>query len=164
MVAVLLTGLSGAGKTTLVAQLRARGHVAVDADDDGYTEPAALGEWTWRTDAVAALLSAPRSAPLFFAGCSEEQGRLPFDLTVLLTAPAAVLHDRLAQRTGNPCGKDAAERARALAYVTTVEPLLRASADLVVDTTRPPRVVADEVLAWVSSRLDPLPPSDWLRR
>ena len=70
---VLITGLSGTGKSTLIAELRARGHVAHEADD-GFSEPRADGEGGWRVAEVAALLSSHSGdEPLFFAGCSEEQ-------------------------------------------------------------------------------------------
>src|SRR3954449_3483670 len=83
---VLLTGMSGTGKSALVRELRRRGHLAYDADDDGFSEPRADGRWGWRADAVADLLAAHPDGLLFFAGCSEEQGELPFDYRVLLTA------------------------------------------------------------------------------
>jgi dephospho-CoA kinase len=41
-VRILLTGMSGVGKSTLVAELRRRGHAAHDADD-GFSEPRADG-------------------------------------------------------------------------------------------------------------------------
>jgi serine kinase of HPr protein (carbohydrate metabolism regulator) len=40
-VRVLLTGMSGVGKSSLVRELRRRGHLAYDADDDGFSEPRA---------------------------------------------------------------------------------------------------------------------------
>ena len=115
---VLITGMSGAGKSALVHELRRRGVRAFDADEDGFSEPRADGRWGWRADRVAALLGEPGDGPLFFAGCSEEQAALPFDYRVLLTAP--------------------------------VEPLLRRSADLILETTEPPERLADVLL----SRLD----------
>ena len=92
---VLLTGMSGAGKSTLVQELRRRGFEAYDADDDGFSEPRDDGRWGWRADRVADLLARDRSRPLFFAGCSEEQAALPFEHRILLTAPPAVLVERL---------------------------------------------------------------------
>src|SRR4051812_19212199 len=102
---VLVTGMSGTGKSALVRELRRRGHRAYDADDDGFSEPRADGRWGWRTDAVAELL-AGADGLLFFAGCSEEQAALPFDLRVLLTAPRATLVERLRTRTSNGYGRD----------------------------------------------------------
>jgi shikimate kinase len=145
---VLLTGMSGVGKSALVAELRRRGHAAYDADDDGFSEPREDGRWGWRADRVAALLADPPADPLFFAGASEEQRDLPFDLRVLLTAPRAVIVERLRHRTTNPYGGSDAELAQVLADLDEIEPLLRRTADLVLDTAAaPPAALADALLA-----------------
>ena len=141
---VLLTGMSGTGKSALVHELRDRGHTALDADEDGYSEPREDGRWGWRADRVAALLAQPHDGPAFFAGCSEEQADLPFAARVLLTAPESVLVERL--RTRGSYGSDDQQLAQVLADVAEVEPLLRRSADLVLTTTIPPPQLADDVL------------------
>jgi dephospho-CoA kinase len=142
---VLITGMSGAGKTALVHELRERGLRALDADEDGFSEPREDGRWGWRAERVAELLAQPHG-PLFFAGCSEEQATLPFDYRVLLTAPAEVLLERLRTRSGNRYGRSPAEREQVLADLADVEPLLRRSADLILETTEPPGRVADVLL------------------
>jgi dephospho-CoA kinase len=147
---VLITGMSGVGKSALVHELRRRGVRAFDADEDGFSEPRADGRWGWRAERVAALLGEQGDGPLFFAGCSEEQATLPFDYRVLLTAPLDVLLERLRTRTGNRYGQSAAQQQQILADLAEVEPLLRRSADLILDTTEPLERVADVLL----SRLD----------
>lgn len=142
---VLITGMSGTGKSSVVRELVARGHHAVDADEPAYSElrAAAPGEitgvgggqdWVWRETAVSALLDS--SGDLFVAGCSPNQGWFSsrFDHVVLLTAPAATIAERLATRTTNDFGKDSGELARTLELQQAIEPLLRRGADLVVDT------------------------------
>jgi serine kinase of HPr protein (carbohydrate metabolism regulator) len=63
---VLLTGMSGTGKSALVSELRRRGYEAHDADD-GFAGPRADGRWGWRADLVADLLARPREHLLFGA-------------------------------------------------------------------------------------------------
>jgi dephospho-CoA kinase len=147
---VLLTGMSGVGKSTLVRELRRRGFEAYDADDDGFSEPREDGRWGWRADAVARLLARDVEL-LFFAGTSEEQAELPFDVRVLLTAPRGVIVERLRTRTTNTYAREGAELAQALADLDEVEPLLRRSADVVLETTAPPGDLADRLLARLSA-------------
>ena len=79
-----------------------------------------------------------------------QQSALPFDYRVLLSAPEAVLVERLRTRTSNAYGRDSAERAQVLADLAEVEPLLRRSADLVLTTTAPLPEVADRLIACVA--------------
>jgi hypothetical protein len=138
--------MSGTGKSALVHELRRRGYTAYDADEDGFSEPRADGRWGWRVDRVADVLGQAPDTLAFFAGCSEEQVELPFDVRVLLTAPTPVLIERLRTRSGNSYGRDSAELSQVLADLTEVEPLLRRSADLVLTTTAAPADVADVLL------------------
>jgi shikimate kinase len=163
---VLLTGMSGTGKSTVINALAARGYKAVDTDDHGLSEwvavpldePTGLGpgqDWVWREDRIQDLLSSHDVEVLFLSGCSPNQGRFypQFDHIVLLTAPAAVLVERLATRTTNPYGKHPDEVARVLALQQTVEPPLRAGAGLEVDTSAPLDQVVATVLRLVQSPL-----------
>ena len=138
--------MSGTGKSALVHELRRRGYTAYDADEDGFSEPRADGRWGWRVDRVADVLAQAPDTLAFFAGCSEEQVELPFDVRVLLTAPRPALIQRLRTRSGNSYGRDSAELSQVLADLAEVEPLLRRSADLVLTTTVPPADVADVLL------------------
>jgi hypothetical protein len=152
IVRVLLTGVSGTGKSALVKELRSRDYVAYDADDDGFTQPLPDGTWGWRLDLVRSLFDQHDDRLLFFAGCSDEQTQFGFDLKVLLTAPVEVILERLWTRTTNSFGKSQLERDRVLADMEWVLPLLRMSADLIVDTTGPVSEVADAVVDAVASR------------
>jgi shikimate kinase len=150
---VLITGMSGSGKSSLLAELAARGYQTADTDYGGYYQTI-RGERLWRTDRISELLSsAPDDLPgvLFVQGTTRNQALFypRFDHIVLLSAPAEVLTERLATRTGNPYGKDPAELAETLGYLQTVEPLLRAAATLEVVTTVPVARVADIVLEHV---------------
>jgi hypothetical protein len=147
---VLITGMSGTGKSSLLDELAGRGYRAVDTDYGDYFETVG-GERLWREDRVSALLSSAPDGPpgvLFVQGTTRNQGLFypRFDHIVLLSAPPAVLAERLATRTANPYGKDPAELAETLGYQRTVEPLLRRAATLEVVSTVPVTRVADLVL------------------
>ena len=150
---VLVTGMSGTGKSSLLDELAARGYRTVDTDYGDYFETVD-GERLWREDRVSALLSsAPDELPgvLFVQGPTRNQGLFypRFHHIVLLSAPAEVLAERLTTRTTNPYGKDPAELAETLEYQKTVEPLLRTAATLEVVSTVPVAQVADIVLGHV---------------
>ena len=144
---VLLTGMSGTGKSSVIQALTARGYKAIDADD-GWCEPLPDGRQQWREDAVEQLLDTQDAEVLFVAGCEENQVRFHprFDLIILLSAPAEVLAGRLASRTNNPFGKSPAELERVLDDKRMVEPLLRRAADHEIRTTMPLSDVVTEVL------------------
>jgi dephospho-CoA kinase len=144
---VLLTGMSGTGKSSVIQALAARGYKAIDTDD-GWCEPLPDGRQRWREDAIGQLLDAEDADVLFVAGCEENQIRFQprFDLIILLSAPAEVLAERLASRTNNPFGKSAGELERVLDDLRAVEPLLRKTADHEIRTTKPLSDVVTEVL------------------
>lgn len=142
---VLVCGMSGTGKSTVAAELVARGHRAVDVDH-GYVVPTADGRQQWDEPRIEALLDEPAEL-LFVFGIEENAVRfLPrFDAIVLLSAPVEVLTERLATRTTNPFGKDPAELARILDDVREVEPLLRRVATHEVDAAAPLAEVVRQV-------------------
>jgi len=148
---ILLTGLSGTGKSTMIDELTARGYRAVDADDNEFSEWVAISgdarelgspvepdrDWMWREDRIQELLSTEDAGVMFVSGCAANMGKfLPqFDHIVLLTAPAEVIVERLATRTNNSYGKHPDEVARVLGQLQTVEPLLRRVAGHEIDTS-----------------------------
>ncbi|HJT90755.1 MAG TPA: AAA family ATPase [Mycobacterium sp.] len=151
MTRVLITGMSGVGKSSLLQELARRGYRTVDTDDGDYHETID-GERLWRVDRIDALLCERPNGPLFVQGTTRNQVQFypRFDHIVLLSAPADVLVERLTTRTTNPYGRDPADVAETLGYLETVEPLLRESATLEVVTTVPVAQVADTVLAHVN--------------
>lgn len=153
---ILITGMSGVGKSSVIARLSALGYKAVDTDYGGYCELVeadgstrrAFGgetEWRWREDRIAQLLDSEDADVLFVSGISSNQSRFypRFDRIVLLTAPDALMAGRMTTRTNNPYGRDPAEVARQLELKPIVEPLLRRAADAVIDTS----ATLDEVVA-----------------
>jgi broad-specificity NMP kinase len=148
---VLVTGMPGTGKSTLLGELAGRGCWTVDTDYGDYFETVG-GEPLWVESRIDELLSTddPRGI-LFVQGTTRNQVMFypRFDHIVLLSAPMDVVLERLRTRTNNPYGRRPAEIARTLDDLAEVEPLLRASATLEVVTTVPVEEVADAVLAHV---------------
>ncbi|MEU0565125.1 AAA family ATPase [Nonomuraea sp. NPDC005983] len=140
---VLITGMSGTGKSTSLQILGARGHRTVDTDYGRWshwvTLPDGSSDWVWREEAMTDLLADHKEGSLFVAGCKSNQGRFypQFDHIVLLSAPADVLLARVAERTNNPYGKRPEERAAILHHLAVVEPLLRATATVEIDASAP---------------------------
>lgn len=146
---VLLTGMSGTGKSTVLDELARRGHRVVDTDDPGWivqvkTEDGP--EPMWDLDQVRALLDGHRSGWLFVAGCVANQGTVydRFDRVVLLSAPVDVLLTRVARRD-NPFGSTAEDRVKIAGDLAAFEPVLRSGADHEIVTTMPVPVVVNEV-------------------
>lgn len=163
---VLLTGMSGTGKSTLIAELAARGYKAIDTDSDEWSEwvpdtgewdtsePGTALDWVWREDRIQRLLATSDAEVLFVSGCKTNQGTFyaQFDQIVLLSAPTPVLVERLATRATNPYGKQPDELARILGYIESVEPRLRQTASLEVDTSAPIDQVIETILRHVGHR------------
>jgi dephospho-CoA kinase len=145
MTVVLVTGMSGTGKSAALAELARRGHRVVDTDYGGWTEGEPGAERLWREDRIEALLDDHGDGVLFVSGCAENQRKFypRFDAVVLLSAPAEVILERVAGRDSNNFGKTAEERDLILEDLATVEPLLRAGATDEIDTRAPLKEVVD---------------------
>jgi shikimate kinase len=164
---VLLTGMSGTGKSTLIRELAAVGYKALDLDADEWSEwvevefsgnptsgesPVEPGrDWIWREDRVRDLLSTEDADVLFVSGCAANMVKFysQFDHIILLTAPADLIVDRLATRINNSYGKSPEELARVLALLQIIEPKLRRVAGHDVDTSAALYQVVAKVLQLV---------------
>lgn len=161
MAKILVTGMSGTGKSTVLKLLATRGHRTVDTDTDQWshwtTLPNGDRDWIWREPAIAELLADHHTGHLFVSGCKTNQGSFyparnepredgpAFDQIVLLSAPPEVLLTRITERTSNPYGKRPEERAAILANLSAVEPRLRATATAEIDATAPLESIADQL-------------------
>jgi len=173
MKTILITGMSGTGKTTAVAELQALGFTAVDLDSDVYSawvdaapdpdypdnEVTEGKDWVWQEERVTALLTSGNTELLFVSGCASNMSQFypHIDLIVLLTAPDNIILQRLASRQGNSYGQTPEEAARVLRLKQTIEPLLREEAHLEIDTSIPGRSTAQLIIAFVKSDDDKIP-------
>jgi hypothetical protein len=158
---ILVTGMSGTGKSSALAELGGRGYRVVDTDDPGwreyreYAEPpdeVHCGEWLWVEERITALLDSDDGRSLFVQGCVRNQARFydRFNAVVLLSAPADVILDRVARRTTNEYGKTPVERAMILDDLAVVEPVLRAGCTHELDASRPLDEVVTDLVAIAS--------------
>ncbi len=156
---VLITGMSGTGKSSVIQELVARGYRAHDLDTPEWSEwidtdpsdlltPKQGKDWIWRVDRVRALLSQPEDGTLFISGCAENMAQLfpLIDAVILLSAPVATIMERLRTRSPGSYGSVAEEQRRVSDLTSTIEPLLRKSADHEIDTRRPVHATVDEIL------------------
>jgi broad-specificity NMP kinase len=161
---MLITGMSGTGKSTLMEELGARGHHAVDLDGAEWSEYRATAapdlapgdsEWVWREDRVRELLDNANREALFVSGCASNMVQFypRFDHIVLLSAPIEVMLERLASRTNNSYGKRPEEIEAVRFNHRTVEPLLRRVATAELDSRATVGELADRVLLLAGVRL-----------
>jgi hypothetical protein len=93
---VLVTVMSGTGKSSALAELGRRGYHVVDTDDPGWctwvesSDEDGRGEWLWVEERMTALLDSDDGRSLFIQGVREER------VEVL----RSVQRGCLAQRTG----------------------------------------------------------------
>jgi adenylate kinase family enzyme len=144
---ILVTGMSGTGKSSAVAELAQHGFRTVDTDEPGWTvEDADGGRW-WDEGPIVQLLAA-EGPTLYVSGTVTNQGRFYdcCDAIVLLSAPADVLLGRIDTRSANDYGKSDEERELILAHLREVEPLLRATCAHEIDASLPLADAVDQLV------------------
>ncbi len=161
--------MSGTGKSTVITDLQKLGYKAVDLDTDAYSvwvateadpqypddEVKSGKDWVWHEESVRKLLVAAGKETLFVSGCSSNMYRFypDFDHIVLLTAPDAVILNRLGSRTEHAYGSLPEEAERVLRLKQNIEPLLRETADLEIDTGVAGETAAVQILRHISERI-----------
>lgn len=133
MVRLLVTGMSGVGKSSVLRILGERGYTVVDTD---------YGDWKtanglWDDGRMSTLLS--DHDDVVVSGTVENQGAFydRFDHVVLLAAPLPIIVERISTRTTNSYGRSPTEIAEIIDNVHAVEPLLRSTATIELDATEP---------------------------
>lgn len=141
MVRVLITGMSGVGKSSLLEVLGEWGQFVIDTDYGDWKTP----EGIWDARLMDEVLAGNDSVVV--SGTVENQGQFydRFDHVVLLSAPEEAILERVQNRSTNPYGSSDEERAEIRGYLRSVEPLLRSGATVEIDATRPLIDIAREI-------------------
>jgi shikimate kinase len=149
---VLITGMSGVGKTTVVGELRRRGRRCLDMDEPGWSYQDAQGHQHWRVERLETALAEAGDQQLFVSGCAEEQAAFypRFGLMVLLSAPREAMLARIRTRPDAAYGHHPEELAHILEDWAHVEPLLRKACTHEIETTAPVQAVVDRILELAS--------------
>lgn len=110
--------MSGVGKSTLLDELSRRGYETVDTDYGGWQLP----DGTWDEQRMGALLD--QHVTVVVSGAVDNQGRFydRFHHVVLLSAPVAVLVERVVNRSNNLYGEMSEQPADIERYLREVEP------------------------------------------
>jgi shikimate kinase len=145
---VLVTGMSGTGKSSALAELSRLGFDVLDTDEPGWTEWSdADGGYVWREDRIERLLAREGPETLFVSGTVSNQGKFysRFDAVVLLSAPIDVILTRIGNRTTNRYGKTPQERDVILRDLSEFEPRLRRTCTHEIDASQPLPSVAQQL-------------------
>ena len=169
MTRVLITGMSGTGKSAVVQELVSRGYEAYDLDSPEWSEwieadpsdeltPGRGRDWVWRIDRVRSLLSESAGRTLFVSGCAENMAQVfpLIDCVILLSAPVETVMERLRARSLGSYGSTADEQRRVRDLIATVEPLLRDAAHYEISSCGAVQATVDEVLLRSAVRRDDL--------
>lgn len=146
---VLITGMSGTGKSSALLALGRLGFQVVDTDEPGWTEWSDdAGGYVWREDRITELLAREGGPSLYVSGTVSNQGRFyaRFDAVVLLSAPAEVLLTRIENRTTNSYGKSPEQRELILRDLADAEPRLRRTCTHEIDATQPLTSIVDQLV------------------
>jgi len=162
----LITGVAGTGKSTLAKELRQRGYAAYDTEEGfSYYIDKRTGkrcaypknptpQWYENHERVfdekilLNLMKRHANEPLFIASITANQAKYypQFDKIFLLTAPDDTITYRLGTRTNNYFGRHPLDLQRVIGRHQQFDDELKALGAVVIDSTRPIKQVAGEII------------------
>ena len=164
----MITGCSGAGKTTIAAVLARRGLAAIDADDDPLLarsvdaagnvaeEPAAPDfawlsrhSWAWNPARLDELIRAAAPATLYVCGGAANELELAdrFTQVFLLEIDEPTMLARIDARQDNDWGRIGDTREYLRRFLPGYQARLRASGAIPIDARQPLDQVLDAILS-----------------
>jgi broad-specificity NMP kinase len=166
---IFVTGISGAGKSTVREELSRRGFAAYDTDEDEIAHwtdkvtgkvtrladaidrtPEFLARHDWNADPerVSRLAAESGANTVFLCGSvgNDDEVMPYFKNVFLLSIDEATMRRRLLERTTHDFGTKPHELDLLLAWRSMIEDQYLGFGAIVVDATRPPALVVDEIL------------------
>ena len=166
---IFVTGIAGAGKSTVRAELLRRGFPAYDTDEDeiaqwrnrvtGEITPLlaeahrtreflARNDWIADPARVRHLASDGASRTVFLCGSVGNEGEVwpLFDKVFLLSIDEATMRHRLLTRTSHDFGTKPHELELLIAWRNAIDDHYGRAGAIVVDACRAPAVVVDDIL------------------
>ncbi len=172
-----ITGVSATGKSTLTHELRSRGYVAYDTDDDalsrwqhnqtGYIHPKSsvkadqrteefLAEHSWNVprEYIEKIADDAGDHEAFVCGVADNMAQLRdlFSGVFALIIDEATLRDRLANRTNNDWGKQPHELEQTLDVHKKALETYAKLGYTTIDATQSTAKVADDILARITEQ------------
>ena len=144
---ILLTGMSGVGKSTVLKALCSPNTICVDLDESMWmVTDQDTGKRCIAVPELLSWLKQQDAQNVVLAGCESNQGGLyPYlDSVIVMTAPLEVMRSRILERA-NPYGKSENEWRQIQEDVLNVEPLLKKRCSCVCNTDKPVAKVLDEI-------------------
>ncbi len=171
-----ITGISGAGKSTILARLRQSGYEAYDVDEagpatakwthitTGYVHPKSsvkaadrtpdfLANHSWKVPyhEVAELAKQATHKTIFLGGGIDNDAELKdlFNTIFALVIDDETLKHRLAIRTNNDWGKSTHELAQSLAWNHDLDKKYEKLGYVVINASQPSNIVMTEILSYI---------------
>src|SRR5690625_183814 len=145
---VLLTGMSGVGKSTILNQLKVEGFLTVDLDNSGWINYDVKEEdYLMDTTKIIDFITLHEKEVVFLAGTTINQIHIyPYlDFVISLTAPLEVMKERIQNRENNPFGKTEDEWSKIVSDKVTFEEQIFKSSDYVILRDKPLQDVLKEI-------------------
>jgi AAA domain len=174
MSAVMITGCSGAGKTTIAPVLARRGLASIDADDDpllarsvdaagnvAVEEPAepdfawlSRHSWAWDPARLDVLIRAAAPATLYICGGADNELELAdrFTHVFLLEIDEPTMLARIDARQGNDWGRIGDTREYLRRFLPGYQARLLAFGAIPIDARQPLDQVVDAILSHTLAR------------
>ena len=165
---VYVTGVPGAGKSSVRRELRRLGHVAFGTDEDGIAafydatgsqvpreDTVDTPDWrarhSWRIvpSRLDDLVALAVAGPVFVCGSAANEGDVwdRFGAVIALVVDESTVHARLDQRVDNNFGKSSEERNKVLGWLRGYADNFQSYGAIIVDASKPIDEVAAAILA-----------------